>query len=418
MVITGVGVISPVGKSQQEAWENLVGGVSGIEALVLDDDKVKLDVRNIARVKDFDLEDYYPDKATSMKKDMDRVCQLAMAAAKEAIDQSQIIGALESEKLKYSDVAVFVGTGIGGMSTIYDDMWTMIDKGPRRVGVRTIFRLMPNAAAGQIAIEYGFQGQAKSESTACASGLDAMLSAYNNIKSGASKAVVTGGTEACISSLALASFNNMKALSRRGCDAKEASCPFSAERDGFVMGEGAVLFVLEDRDFAISRGANIIAEIVGGAGICDAYHITAPAPEGKGAAQAITEAIRVSGIQPEDIGYVHAHGTSTPLNDARETAAIKTAFGEHAKKLKVSSTKSMTGHMIGGAGPMGVFASIQALSEQVVPPTINYRVPDPECDLDYVPNESQKVSGLQYAMVNALGFGGHNTCLVIKGAKD
>lgn len=419
VVITGMGVISPIGCDRDTAWNNLVNGQSGIDYLEKDSTPFmdKIDINIVGRVKDFDIADYYPEKANAMKKDMDIICLFSMAAAKQAISQAGLDKATqEGTHIQPEDVSMIIGTGIGGMDTTCADINTLMERGPKRVGVRSIIRLMPNASSGQIGIEYGFKGRAKSESTACASGLDSILSGYNDIKYGLTKAVIAGGSEGCVIPLALASFSNMRALSKRECKPEEASTPFSADRDGFVMGEGSVVFVLENRDIAIARGATILAEVMGGEGTCDAYHITAPHSEGEGASRAIGNAIKNSGIKPEDIDYIHAHGTSTPLNDARETLAIKNVFGDHAYKLAVSSTKSMTGHMIGAAGPMGVFASVQAMNNNILPPTINYNNPDPECDLDYVPNKARSVDNVQYSMINALGFGGHNTSLIIKKA--
>lgn len=415
VVITGIGVISPVGVDLATTWGNLIAGNSGISKLELVNKYCPdLNIKFAGQVKDFDLADYYPEKANGMRKDMDRFTQFAVAATKEAMHQSKLMDAVKNNEIKAEEIATFVGTGIGGIDTIGQDICTLIDSGPKRVGVRTIIKLMPNAAAGQIAIEYGLKGQSKSESTACASGLDAVLSAYNNIKYGLSKAVVTGGAEACVMPLALTSFNNMRALSKRDCPPEEASAPFSADRDGFVMGEGAVIFTLEEREFAINRGAHIYAEVKGGAGICDAFHITAPHENGEGAMMAMQQAMKVANVKPEEIQYIHAHGTSTPLNDHRETIAIKRAFGEEvAKKLAISSTKSMTGHMIGAAGPMGILSGCMALEDNTLPPTINYRNPDPECDLDYIPNEARKITELDNIMINALGFGGHNTSIII-----
>lgn len=415
VVITGIGAVSPVGDSLNEIWTNLINGRSGIGQVTLfNPQDFNLDFKAAGEIKDFKISNYFSEaKADSMVKDMDRVTLFCMAASKLAVTDSGFDKAIEEGKINPERVSVVVGTGIGGISTTSEDIYRLINHGPKRVGVRSIIRLMPNAPAGQVGIEFGLKGQAKSESTACASGLDAIMDAFYAIKFGLADAAVTGGSEACLMPLAVTSFYNMRALSRRNVDPSEACCPFSADRDGFVMAEGAAMFTIEEYESAKKRGAKIYAEILGGSGTCDAYHITAPHSSGEGAARAMKEAVERSGLNVTDIQYIHAHGTSTPLNDARETLAIKKSFGEHAKNLLVSSTKSMTGHMIGAAGPMGVIASVMAIRNKKVPPTINYNNPDPECDLNYVPNTAQELPNLKYAMIDSLGFGGHNTCLIV-----
>ncbi len=415
VVITGIGGITPLGEDINNIWNNLIGGVSGIKNISLfNPTDFNMEAKIAGEITDFSIQNYFPQsKADSMSKDMDRVSLFCVAASKIAIEDSGLSKAIEKGELNSERIGIFVGTGIGGISTTSDDIYKLINLGPKRVGVRSIIRLMPNAPAGQVGIEFGLKGQAKSESTACASGLDALLDAFYNIKFGLSDAIVAGGTEACLMPLAVTSFYNMRALSRRNVPAAEACCPFSADRDGFIMSEGSIMFTLEEYEAAKKRGAKIYAEILGGAGTCDAYHITAPHETGEGAARAMKEAIKRAGLNKEDLFYIHAHGTSTPLNDARETAAIKLTFGDHAKKLWVNSTKSMTGHMIGAAGPMGVLSSVKTLQTKQVPPTINYHKPDPECDLDYVPNTTREGKHIKYAMINSLGFGGHNTSLVL-----
>jgi 3-oxoacyl-[acyl-carrier-protein] synthase II len=415
VVITGIGAVTPIGTELETIWSNLVNGISGIREISLFiPAEFKIEAKIAGEVKDFSISDYFPvEKADSMVKDMDRVTLFSLAASKKALENAGFLKALQEGKIDPEKVSIFVGTGIGGISTTSEDIYKLINLGPKRVGVRSIIRLMPNAPAGQIGIEFGLKGQAKSESTACASGLDALMDAFYNIKFGLSDAIITGGTEACLMPLAVTSFYNMRALSRRNVPPQQACCPFSADRDGFVMSEGAVMFVLEEYESAKKRGAPIVAEILGGAGTCDAYHITAPHESGEGAARAMKQAVERSRLNLSDVNYIHAHGTSTPLNDARETAAIKLAFGDQAKKLWVNSTKSMTGHMIGAAGPMGVLSAVKTLQTKIVPPTINYNNPDPDCDLDYVPNTSREGKDIKYALVNSLGFGGHNTCLVL-----
>ena len=270
---------------------------------------------------------------------------------------------------------------------------------------------MPHS--GQIAIIWGLKGRAKADSTACASGLDSMVDALNWIRFNKADVVITGGAEATIHPLSMASFSNMGALTKRNCLPEEASCPFSKERDGFVMGEGATVLVFEELEHAKKRSAKIYAEVIGGAGTCDASHITAPHETGDGAARAISEALKDSETKPEDVDYIHAHGTSTPLNDSRETFAIKKAFKDHAKKLAVTSSKSMTGHLIGAAGPTGAAVCVLTLKNGIITPTINYQTPDPDCDLDYVPNKSRQ-QNVNIGLISSLGFGGHNTVLVLK----
>ena len=272
---------------------------------------------------------------------------------------------------------------------------------------------MPNAPSGYIGIVWGLKGRAKNDSTACASGLDSMLDALNWIRLNKADIVITGGTECTLHPLSVASFSNMGALSRRNCSPEMASCPFSKERDGFVMGEGSVIFVFEELEHAKKRGARIYAEVIGGAGTCDASHITAPHETGDGARRAMLGAIEDAGLRIEDVDYIHAHGTSTPLNDARETIAIKKVFGDHARKIVVTSSKSMTGHLIGAAGPLGTAACVLTITTGIVTPTINYQTPDPECDLDYVPNKAREKK-VNIGLVNSLGFGGHNTVLALK----
>ncbi len=419
IVITGIGPVTPVGIGLEDFWSSLMAGKSGISTLSEDrtngyDIKVKIG----GEIKNFDVTKYFDDPklVKSMEKDMDKVSQFAVVAAKHAVENSKLdFDKLEEYGSDRTKVATFVGTGIGGIQTTCDDTKTLHEHGSKRIGIRSIIRLMPNAASGHIGIIWGLKGRAKSDATACASGLDSLFDAFWYIKNGLADVMVAGGTEACLNSLAIASFANMTALSRRECAPEEASCPFDKRRDGFVMGEGACVFVLEELSVAQKRGAKIYAEIVGVGASCDAYHITAPSEGGEGGARAMEMALECAGISKnkEVVDYIHAHGTSTPLNDARETAAIKKVFGEHAYKLCVGSTKSMTGHLIGAAGPVGMAVCALAIDRGEVPPTINYREADPECDLDYIPNTGRKRE-VNYAMVQALGFGGHNTVAVLK----
>lgn len=413
VVITGIGPVTPIGTGKVELWENLKSGTSGV-ARIKDADSAEwqgIDVKIAAEVKNFALEKYFSDQKLlkSMQKDTDKFTQFAVAAAKLAIEDSNV----DFSKTNTERVATFVGTGIGGVTTTCNDQLALISGGQKKVGVRSIIRLMPNAASGQIGILWGLKGRAKAESTACASGLDSMVDALNWIRLNKADIIITGGTEATIHPLCVASFSNMGALSKRQCPPELASCPFSKERDGFVMGEGAVILIFEELEHAKKRGAKIYAEVIGGAGTCDASHITAPHETGDGAARAMIEAIEDAQVKLEDVNYIHAHGTSTPLNDARETSAIKKVFKDHTKKLAVTSSKSMSGHLIGAAGPLGVTVCTLSIQNQIVTPTINYQTPDVECDLDYVPNKAREQK-INVGLVNSLGFGGHNTVLVLK----
>ncbi len=413
VVITGIGPVTCIGVGKNDFWNNLRNGVSGVKRLSNAEapEWQGIDVKIGGEVRNFNPASYFNDPkiSRSIQKDMDKVTQFAVVAAKLAIDNSKI----DFSKINTERVSTFVGTGIGGITTTCNDQIALINGGQKKVGVRSIIRLMPNAPSGFIGIMWGLKGRAKSDSTACASGLDSVIDALNWIRLNKADVVITGGTECTLNPLSMASFSNMGALSKRDCTPEMASCPFSKERDGFVMGEGATVFVFEELEHAKKRGAKIYAEVVGGAGTCDASHITAPHETGDGAARAMIEAIKDAEIKPEDVNYIHAHGTSTPLNDARETFAIKRAFGDHAKKLAVSSSKSMTGHLIGAAGPTGVAASALTIENSIITPTINYQTPDPECDLDYVPNKAREQK-VNVALISSLGFGGHNSVLILK----
>lgn len=412
VVITGIGVVSPLGIGRHDVWKALLEGRSGVSRITrFDPDQVGLEVKIAAEVKDFNIADFYPDqrKVGSMLKEMDRVTLFAMAAAKLALEDAR----LEIRKTIPERVGTFIGTGVGGLITTTADQIKLLDQGPKKIGIRSIIRLMPNAPSGQVAIEYGAKGRAKSDATACASGLDSLFDAYMYIKNNRADVMISGGTEASINPFSVASFGNMMALSKRNHEPEKASRPFNADRDGFVIGEGAVILILEELEHALRRGAPIFAEIIGGGASCDATHIVAPDETGDGAARAIREALADANIAPQDIDYINAHGTSTPLNDERETLAIKKVFGPHAYNLQISSTKSMVGHLLGAAGAIGAAATALSLHDQKIHPTINYETPDPMCDLDYVPNVSRSVS-IKHAMVEALGFGGHNTVLVMR----
>jgi 3-oxoacyl-[acyl-carrier-protein] synthase II len=417
VVITGIGPVTCVGTGKDEFWNNLKIGKSGIKRLSGADTEEwqGIDVQIGGEVKNFTPETYFndPKLLKSIQKDMDKVTQFAIVGTKLAVEDANI----DFAKTNTERAATFVGTGIGGITTTCNDQAALLNGGQKKVGVRSIIRLMPNAPSGFIGILWGLKGRSKCDSTACASGLDSMLDAFNWIKLNKADVVITGGTESTIHPLSVASFSNMGALSKRKCAPEEASCPFSKERDGFIMSEGSVILVLEELNHALKRGAKIYAEVIGGAGTCDASHITAPHETGDGAARAMIETIKDANIKPEDVSYIHAHGTSTPLNDARETIAIKKVFGNHSKNLAVTSSKSMTGHLIGAAGPAGAAVCALTIHSGIVTPTINYRIPDPGCDLDYVPNKSRELN-VNVGLISSLGFGGHNTVLALRKFKS
>ncbi|OPZ84362.1 MAG: 3-oxoacyl-(acyl-carrier-protein) synthase 2 [bacterium ADurb.Bin425] len=417
VVVTGIGIVSPVGLTTEETWKNLLSGVSGVDFLTLfNPDQFGMETRIGAEVKNFDIQQFYPDKrkAGAFMKEMDRVTLLAMAAAKLAFQDSK----LQVNQDNAHRVATFIGTGVGGLTTTTQDYQKLLEGGPKRVGVRSVIKLMPNAPSGQVAIEFGAKGRAKGDATACASGLDSILDALMYIQDNRADVVITGGAEAAINSVGVCSFNNMTALSKRNNDPKKASRPFMKDRDGFVIGEGAAVLILEELEHARKRGATIYAEVKGGGASCDANHIVAPLENGEGAVRAMKEALQDAGVAIDQVDYINAHGTSTPLNDAAETRALKTVFGEHAKKLAVSSTKSMIGHLLGAAGAVGAAVTALSIKEGKVHPTINHDSDekDPVCDLDYVPNVSRDLK-VRNALIEALGFGGHNTVIVM-GAVD
>lgn len=404
VVITGMGAITPIGNDVNTFWSSIKEGKCGIDnitAFDTTDYKVKL----AAEVKNFDAADYM-DKREVRR--MDRFCQFAMAAADEAMKDA----GLDLESLDRERFGVIVGSGIGGISTIEEQHKKLIERGPNRISPFFIPMIIGNMAAGNIAIKYGAKGICTTIVTACATGTHAVGEAFHNIRNGLSDIIITGGAEASITPLSVAGFISLTALSTSK-DKNRASIPFDKERDGFVMGEGSGILILESLEYALKRNAKIYAEITGYGATCDAYHITSPAPNGEGGARAMKLAIKDSGIGEEEISYINAHGTSTPYNDKFETAAIKTVFGDYAYKVPVSSTKSMTGHLLGAAGAVEAIVCVKALEEGFVPPTIGYKVPDEECDLDYVPNKGRKQE-LKYAMSNSLGFGGHNSTIVLK----
>lgn len=404
VVVTGLGVVSPVGNELSAFWENLKKGLCGIE-MITRFDTADFKVKIAAEVKDFDPL-VYLEKSEVRKTDL--YAQYAIAAATQAVKDSGILGTLPPER-----IGVYVGSGIGGMSTFMENEEKLISSGPRRISPHFIPMMISNIAAGSIAIRFGCEGPSLPVVTACATSTNSIGEALRAVRHGYADAIIAGGAEATINPLAVAGFTNCMALSTKNIP-EESSIPFDKRRDGFVMGEGAGMVVLEEYEHAKARGAKIYAEISGYGNTCDAHHVTAPHPEAKGAARAMTLALEEAGYRPDqDVVYVNAHGTSTPLNDKAETLAIKKAFGEQAREVKISSTKSMTGHMLGAAGAVEAIASVMAIKEGIVPPTIGYQEPDEECDLDYTPNQAVKAP-LTLALSSSLGFGGHNGVLAFR----
>ena len=404
VVITGMGAVTPIGNTAADSWAAARQGVCGIAPITHYDtsaQKAKL----AGEVKDLDPS-LWVDKREMRK--MDRVTQLAMVAAAQAMADS----GLNMEAEDAARCGVIVSSGIGGLSTIESEHSRGLEKGFDRVSPHFIPMVITNMSAGHIAIRYGFKGMCSCPVTACASGSNAIGDAFRQIRDGYADVMLCGGTEASITPLGIGGFTSLKAL-HTGTDPLRASIPFDAERSGFVMGEGAGILILEEYEHAKARGAKIYAELAGYAANCDAHHITAPAPGGEGAARCMTLAMADAGVAPQEVGYINAHGTSTPMNDSCETAAIKAAFGEQAGKLAVSSTKSMTGHLLGASGAVEAIFTALAVRDDFVPATIGYKVADPACDLDIVPNNGREMH-LTAALSNSLGFGGHNACLVFK----
>ncbi|MBS7298343.1 MAG: beta-ketoacyl-ACP synthase II [Eubacteriales bacterium] len=409
VVITGLGAITPIGNNCEEFWSNIKAGKNGVGKLTrFDASEMKCQIA--AEVKDFDPA-LYIDKKEARR--MDLYTQYTMVAASEAVENAKI----DMEKEDAWRIGIITGSGIGGMETFNEQHTAIMEKGPSKVSPFFIPMMISNMGAAQVAIKYGMRGINYNVVSACASGTHAIGDAYRQIQYGTNDIIIAGGAEAAITPLSVAGFCNMKALSTRNDDPATASRPFDAERDGFVMGEGAAYVVLEELEHAKKRGANIICEVVGYGATDDAYHITSPIPGGEGGAKAMSLAVEDAGISVEDVDYINAHGTSTKYNDSFETSAIKSVFGEHAKKLAVSSTKSMTGHLLGAAGGVEAIVCALALQEGFIPPTINYQNLDPECDLDIVPNVGRKAD-IKYALSNSLGFGGHNATLAFKKYED
>ncbi|NDJ36254.1 MAG: beta-ketoacyl-ACP synthase II [Chloroflexi bacterium] len=404
VVITGMGALTPVGNTVEESWQALTAGRSGI-ARITQFDPSNLKSEIAGEVKGFDPVALFGARDARR---MDRFTQFALAATAQAVADSGIdLSAIESQR-----VGVIMGTGVGGLSTLVQETIKMTERGTRFISPHLIPMMLPDTAPGKIAIEYGIRGPNLSISTACASATNAIGEAAEMIRRGTIDVAVTGGAEAGIVEIALAGFGNMGALSSRNDEPEAASRPFEADRDGFVCGEGAGVLILESEAHALARGATIHAELVGYGSSADAHHITAPLETGEGAVIAMRAALESAGLNPEDIDYVNAHGTGTPLNDSSETHALKLAFGEHAYDLQVSSTKSMTGHLLGAAGAIEAIFTALTVKTGIIPPTINYDTPDPECDLNYVPNTAREAE-VNAAMSTSFGFGGHNACIIV-----
>jgi 3-oxoacyl-[acyl-carrier-protein] synthase II len=403
VAVTGLGIICPVGNSPDEAWHNAANGVSGAQHMP-EFEQLGLKVTFGAPVKNYDPAQHLNRRDLRRT---DPVTQVAHYASKQALEDSGLVVNGDNTW----DVGVVIGTGIGGFETLYVGIEKFLQEGHDTVSPLLLPMMLPDSPAGKIAIDFGLRGPNMSISTACATGNNSIGEAFEMIRRGSAVAMLAGSSEAALLGLTIASLSNMGAISRRNDDPQGASRPFAADRDGFVVGEGAAMLVLEELEHARARGARIYCELSGYSSTCDAFHITAPMEYGEGAQEAMRRAMRTAGLAPQDISYINAHGTSTPLNDVSETHAIKAVFGDHAYRIPVSSTKSVTGHLMGAAGSIEAVFSIKAITEQFIPPTINLHVPDPECDLDYVPNVG-RAAAVQHVLSNSFGFGGHNAVLV------
>ena len=411
VVVTGLGSVTPIGNNVKDFWANLVNGVSGIDVIKrFDPVGIGLPVIIAGEVKNLKPEEFLDSKELKRMSDF---VKFAVIAAKEAVKDS----GLELDKINSNRAGVIVGTGIGGLRDIEEQQKVVMEKGVKRVSPFFIPSGISNMASGYISIEFGFKGPNSCVVTACATGTHSIGDAFKIIQRGDADIMIAGGTESAITPLGVAGFANMKALSTRNDEPKKASRPFDAERDGFVMGEGAGIVILEELEHAKKRGAKIYAEVIGYGLTGDAYHITAPCSDADGAKRVIEMALNDAKINPEEVNYVNAHGTSTPLNDKIETLALKLVFKDHAYKLKISSNKSMIGHLLGAAGAVESVATVLTIKENIIPPTINYEYPDPDCDLDYVPNKAIDYP-VKIAISNSFGFGGTNACLVFKAYED
>ncbi len=404
VVVTGLGSINSLGLDKETFWEAACQGRNGVRPIThFDPAQHAVKIASVAN--DFDAREALSPREARR---LDRYCQIALAASDEAVRDS----GLDLEKGDPSRAGTIIGTGIGGISEIEQQQTVLLERGPGRVSPFLIPKLMANAAAGNVAIRHNLRGPNAAVTTACASALHAMGDAYFNIAFGRADVMITGGTEAAVTPLGLAGFIQCKALSTRNDDPEHASRPFDRDRDGFVMGEGAGILVFEELEHATARGAHIYAEFLGFGATCDAYHITAPVPDGTGAAASMAKALDDAGLDPTDVVYINAHGTSTQLNDAMETRAVKRALGDHAREVAISSTKSMIGHLLGASGGAELVQTALTVDRGVICPTINYQTPDPECDLDYVPNTARE-QDVPVALCNSFGFGGHNATVVL-----
>jgi len=408
VVVTGTGLLTPVGNDVPSAWAALRAGASGAGPITQFDATDDFDCRFAAEVKGFQAEDFMDRKEARR---MDRFAQFAMAASQEAVRAAgldQAGGDIDRDR-----IGVIIGSGIGGIATFEEQTKVMLAKGPKRVSPFFVPMFIPDIAAGHVSMRYGFRGPNYCTVSACASSAHAVGDAFRLIERGDADAIVAGGTEATVTPLTIAGFGNMRALSTRNDSPETASRPFDATRDGFVLGEGAGVLVMEALDHALERGARILSEVIGFGQSGDAYHLTAPAPEGAGAQLAMRAALKDAGVAAADVGYINAHGTSTPMNDLNETLAVKAVFGEHAHRLVMGSTKSMTGHLLGAAGALEAVICTHVLKDGYIPPTINFSTPDPACDLDYAHNGGVERQ-VDVALSNSFGFGGHNVCLAFR----
>jgi len=405
VVVTGMGTLAPNGNSTDSFWDALKSGASGIGPITYFDTEGHR-VTIAGQLSDFQPEQYLD--AKELRK-LDPFSIFALVAAQEAITSAK----LDFDAINLDRVGVIIGTGVGGIQTLEHEHNIIEDRGPRRVSPQFVAKMIANIAGGHLSMRWGLRGPSQTVTSACASGTDAIGIALRLVRYGDADIMLTGGTEASITPLTIAGFANMRALSQNCDDPTKASRPFDAERDGFVLSEGAGILVIESEEHAMNRGAKILAELAGYGATDDAFHITQPAPKGVGAMKAMARAINDADLQPDDINYINAHGTSTPFNDRNESVAIRNLFGAHADDLQISSTKSMTGHLLGAAGGIEAIATVKAVQEQFAPPTINYERPDPDCDLNYIPNIGQECA-MNTALSNTFGFGGHNAVICIR----
>ena len=405
VVITGIGMLSPIGIDLASNWEGLIAGKSGIDYITLFDTE-GFQTKFAGEVKGFEPTNYINRKDA---RHMDRFTQMAVVASFQAVEHS----AIPINSSNQDNIGIVIGSGIGGLTTMFQQARILIERGPDRISPFLAPMMIADMAAAQVSISLGVKGPNMCTTSACSSSADAIGVAYELIRRGDTQAAIAGGSETIINPIGIAAFNALRAISTRNDAPQQASRPFDAERDGFVIGEGACSLILEDLDYARKRGANILAEIIAYGASADAYHITQPLEDGGGAAKAMQLALKKAGLVPDGIDYVNAHGTSTPLNDKMETTAIKTVFGDHAHRIPISSTKSMVGHLIGTAGAFEAAVCIMAIQRGIIPPTINLTNPDPECDLDYVPNVARQVE-INTALSNSFGFGGHNSVLIFR----